>query len=274
MAASIASAAALKNEDVIKMAQAKVDASIIIASIENSEAAFDVSPQGLIGLSAAQVPQPVIASVIKRASAAPHSAAPAVAASVPEASSAAPAASSGAVAAAPASDLMSPSEVLFADGDKVTPMRYLSPQTRTAARALGLGGVATYAVLRSSSAAFRIHNQQPSFLVLVPDQAQPESYITLASFAVRPNGSREVLIGGGYMSYSTGVHPDRVIAVDSEKAADQAKAPKGFTIYRITPKHRLAIGQYAMILYTGEMHSLVASWFSGTGNSYFDFAVE
>lgn len=253
--ANAALAAALTNSDVIKMAQAKIDPAIIVTSIENSQPAFDVTPQGLIELSSAQVPQPVIAAMIKRSS-------------VP----ATPAAS--ATPAAPASELMSPSEVIFVDGEKTTPMRYLTPQTRSAARALGFGGFGTYAVLRGTSASFKTHNGQPSFLVSVPNQAQPESYVTLASFAVRPNGSREVLIGGGYMSYSTGIHPDRVMAVTSEKATDQTKAQKGFTIYKVTPKAKLSIGQYAVILYTGEMQSLVSAWFAGGGNAYFDFGVD
>lgn len=250
--------ATLTNSDVVKMAQAKIDPAIIVTSIENSESAFDVSPQGLINLSSAQVPEPVIAAMIKRASAPAATSTP----------------TTPPTAAAPATDLMSPSDIIFVDGDSRVPMRYLVPQMRTTARALGFGGIATYAVLRGTNATFRTHNPQPSFLVSVPNQAQPESYLTLASFAVRPNGTREIMIGGGYMSYSTGIHPDRVVAVTSEKLPDQSKAQKGFTIYRVTPRARLAIGQYAVILYTSEMQALVSTWFSGGGNAYFDFGVE
>jgi hypothetical protein len=257
--AQMAAAAALTNADVVKMAQAKLDPSIIVTAIENSEVAFDVSAQGLIALSTEQVPQPVVAAMIKRANA------PAKAAGTP---------AKPAAAAAAADDLMSPSEVIFVDGTEMKSMRYLNPQMRTAARALGLGGVATYAVLRGTTASFRTKNHEPSFLVSVPNQAQPESYLTLASLAVRPNGSREVMVGGGYMSYSTGIHPDRVVAVSSEKEADQSKAQKGFTIYKVTPKQKLQFGQYAVILYTGEVQALVNSWFSGGGNSYFDFTVD
>jgi len=160
------------------------------------------------------------------------------------------------------------------DGGVTTSMRYMNPQIRTSARALGLGGVASYAVLRNSGASTRTKNRQPEFLVSVPDQAQPESYLTLASFAVRKNGSREVMIGGGYMSYSSGIHPDRIVAVTTVKDADQSRARKGFTIYKLTPAGPLAPGEYAVILYTGEMQGMVAGWFTGTGNSYFDFGVD
>lgn len=160
------------------------------------------------------------------------------------------------------------------DGEQTHSMRYLNPQVRTTARGLGFGGVATYAALRNSAASLRTRNSRPEFLVSVPNQAQPESYFTLASFAVRRNNTREVLVGGGYMSYSTGIHPDRVIAVVSEAIEDQSRAQDGFIIYRVVPTAELPTGEYAVILYTGEVQGMVIGWFTGTGNSYFDFGVD
>ncbi|MFA6004777.1 MAG: hypothetical protein WC881_12005 [Elusimicrobiota bacterium] len=250
-------ASSLTNADIIKMSEAKLDESIILTSIESSEPKFDTSAQGLIELSGAKVPQAVISAMIKRNSP------PATPVAAPAAS--APAAGTSAV--------MSPSEVFLVDGDETKSMRYLNPQMRTAARGLGFGGFAQYAVLRGVQASARLKNR-PTFLISVPDQAQAESYMTLASFAVRKNNTREVMIGGGYMSYSSGVHPDRIIAVDTAKADDQTKAQKGFTIYRVTPQKTLPAGEYAVILYTGEMQSLVSAWFAGTGNAYFDFGVD
>jgi len=255
-------AAAMTNADVIKLVQANLDEKIILTAIENSEPKYDTSATGLIELSGAKVPQAIISAVIKK------SAAPAPSAPPPP-----PPASAPAPAAAPAAETMAPSEIYMIDGDKTVHMRYLTPQVRAAARALGFGGMASYAVLRNRAAALRTQNRQPYFLVSVPDQAQPDSYLTVASFAVRPNNSREVMIGGGYMSYSTGIHPDRVMPTTSEKAADQSHAQKGFTIYKITPR-RLVPGEYAVILYTGEVQSMVGAWFSGGGNSYFDFGVD
>lgn len=256
-------AAPLTNADIVKMTDAKLDPGIIITAIDNSEPKFDTSPQGLIELATAKVPETVIKAMIKRGGS------PAPAAAV-VAASAAPAAP----VAAPAAEAMSPSEVILVVGEEKHPMRYLNPQMRTAARGLGFGGVASYAVLRGTGAKERIKEKSPSFLVSVPNQAQVDSYLTVASFAVRTNGSREVMVGGGYMSYSSGIHPDRVIAVDSVKLDDQSKAQKGFTIYKVTPRRPLNTGEYAVILYTGEMQSLVNAWFAGTGNSYFDFGVD
>lgn len=250
-------AAPLTNADVIKMTQAELAESIMITAIQNSEPGFDTTTDGLIELSVAKVPEAVIEAMIRR------SAAPA----------AVPVAPAPGAQPVSAESLMAPSEIIMIDGESTHSMRYLSPQMRTAARGLGFGGFASYAVLRGSSATLRTSNGSPSFLVSVPNQAQPESYFTLASFAVRSNNSREVLVGGGYMSYSTGIHPDRVMAVDSVRVEDQSRAQAGFTIYRVTPRQALQAGEYAVILYTGEMAGLVGTWFTGTGNSYFDFSV-
>lgn len=260
----IVSAGELTNSDVIKMSSANLNESIILTAVENSESKFDVSPQGLIDLSAAKVSKPVIEAMIKRASIPAGSLSPSN-----------PPVSSTVQPSAELSNTMSPSEVMIVDGDKAPrPMRYLTPQVRAAARAFGFGGVAAYAVLRGSAAQDRVNNSEPSFLISVPDQAQVDSYVTLASFAVRSNHTREVMTGGGYMSYSSGIHPDRVIAITTEKLSDQSKAQKGFIIYKIIPEKNLKPGEYAIILYTGEMHGLVGTWFTGAGNAFFDFGVD
>jgi hypothetical protein len=251
----------MTNADVIKMADANLDVAIIETAIENAEASFDTSTEGLIALSAAKVPQPIISLMIKKGAG----------------KSTKSSAASTAKQSAPAADdgeAMSPSEVIMIDGETATPMRYISPQVRSAARGLGFGGVASYAVMRGSAAAVRTKNRSPEFKVLVPNQAQPEAYHTLANFAVRKNNSREVMIGGGYMSYSTGIHESRVVAVTSEKDEDQSRAPKNFTLYTLKPKAPMAPGEYAVILYTGEVGGMVAGWFSGGGNSYFDFGID
>ncbi|MFA5262826.1 MAG: hypothetical protein WC378_03305 [Opitutaceae bacterium] len=241
------------------MTEAKLDESIIISAVQNSEAKFDTSSDGLIALSSAKVSPAVIAVIIKRSSA--GSAAVETPASKETAA---------------ASNLMSPSEVLMITDKEMIPMRYITPQARAAARGLGFGGMASYSVLRGTAAATRTRNPKPSFLVSVPNQAQPDSYLTVASFAVRKNGTREVMTGGGYMSYSSGIHKDRVVNCSSEKAADQSRAQKGFTIYQVTPRVNMAPGEYAVILYTGEVGGqAVATWFAGSsGNSFFDFGVD
>lgn len=256
LAASVAvSAAPMTNADVIKMINAGLDESIIITSIQNAENGFDASANGLIALSEAKVPKPIVNAIIQRTSAKTTPAAQAP--------------------AAEDDDSMRASDIYMIDGSETKVMRYITAQSRTAQRGLGFGGVATYTVLRGSNAVMRTKNTTPSFLIAIPDQAQPESYFTLANFEIRKNGSREVMVGAsGFASYSTGIHKSRIVEMRAEKVADQTKAPKKFTIYKLTPAKPMAAGEYAMVLYTGELQSLVGEWFGNTGNSYFDFGID
>jgi hypothetical protein len=165
-----------------------------------------------------------------------------------------------------------PEEVILIDGGERIPMRYLTPQMRSALRALGYGGMAQYAVLRGSQASLRLKSNQPEFLLAVPSNAQPDSYFTLVSLAVRKNNSREIMVGGGYMSYSSGVATDRVIATVSERLADQSAAPKGFITYRIRVTSPLPPGEYAVVLYNSQIRTV--GFFASGLDSYFDFGVD
>jgi hypothetical protein len=246
----------MTNQDVIKMVQAKLSEDTISMAIKAAKPGFDTSADGLVKLSSAGVPDGIIRLIIEAKSGEGAGAA------------ASPAGSSGAAVAG----AFNPEEVVLIDGDKRSTMRYLAPQMRTAARALGFGGVGSYAVLPGTQATLRLKNHQPSFMVAVPTNAQPESYVTLANFAIRKNGTREVQVGGGYMSYSTGVNKDRVMAIAVEKAPDQGKAPKGFILYRVNVSAPLPPGEYAFILYNSQVK--VVGYFLGGGDSYFDFGID
>ena len=243
------SVAGLNNSDVIEMHQAGLDTETIIMSIRSSETDFDTSAKQLIQLKNAKVPEEIIQMMIN-----PGRAATAVDSG---------ASSEGGI---------DPEIVtLVTDSGKET-MQYTIPTMRTTARAFGFGGVATYTVLRGSHASLRLSDSQPSFIVSVPARAQPEAYIDLASFAVRDNNSREVLVGGGYMGYSTGIHPDRRIGFTAGKLADQSDAREGFVLCEVTPTSALAAGEYALILYNAEI--TVVGFFGHGSNSCFDFSVQ
>jgi hypothetical protein len=243
----------MTNQDVIKLVQAKLSEDAISMAIRASKPGFDTSTNGLVKLSSAGVPDSIIKLVIELESG--------VGTTSPSRTS----------TTAPASSI-NPEEVILIDGGNRNSMRYLTPQMRMAARAMGFGGVATYAALSGTRATLRLQNHQPSFMVAVPSNAQPESYFTIANFAVRKNGTREVLVGGGYMSYSSGVNKDRVVATTTEKEADQSKAPKGFILYRVNLRAPLAPGEYAFILYNSQVK--VTGYFLGGADSYFDFGVD
>lgn len=238
----------MTNKDVIALVHAHLSQDAIVAAIGNSKTAFDTSTDGLIALNKAGVPDTVIQAMIG-AGTAPHAAAP---------------------AAAHAAVTSPDSITIVADG-KSTPMHYFTPEMRTAARALGFGGIAQYAVLKGTAAMLRIKDRQPVFMIAIPDNAQPQNYFTLANFEVRKNGSREVSTGGGYLSYSTGIVKDRIVATNCEKAASQAHAPAGFTVYKVAPVAPMKSGEYALVVNSSQVH--VAGFASGL-DSYFDFGID
>lgn len=246
------SAAPMTNQDVVNMVKAKLPESTIVKAVQAAAPDFDTSANGLIKMKTAGVPQTVIEAMI--------------------------AAESGGGSAVAASGTsagrggFNPEELMLIDAGVTTPMRYLTPQTRHAARAFGWGGVAGYAVLRGPKASLRLKSNQPEFLLAVPSNAQAESYYTLVNLAVRNNGSREIMVGGGYMSYSSGVATDRIIRTTSEKLADQSGAPKDFVIYRIKTESPLPPGEYAMVLYNSQIRAV--GYFASGLDSYFDFGVD
>jgi hypothetical protein len=244
--------APMTNQSVIDLAKAKMSDDIILAAIRGSKPGFDLSANGLIALKNAGVSDVVLQEMLR----------------VNSGGAAAPAAAAGGVAVAGG---LNPEEVVLIDGGTEQGMKYLSPQLRAAARALGFGGMAQYAVLAGEAARQRT-SKTPKFRIAVPNNAQPESYFTLASFAVRNNGSREVQVGGGYISYSTGINRDRVVPVSYEQAADQSKAPSNFTIYEVTPDNALDKGEYAVVLYSSQIRS--TGYFLSGLDSYFDFGVD
>lgn len=242
--------APMTNDDVIALVSADLSQELIISTISSSSPAFDTSASGIIALNSAGVPESIIQAMIRAASGG--------------GSSAAPGGGSGGG--------FNPEEVVIVDGDIRKPMRYVTPQMRAAARAFGFGGTATYATLPGPEAQMRLTENRPSFIVAVPSNAQPESYYSLANFAVRRNRSREVLTGGGYMSYSTGIASDRVVPTVPSALEDQSDAPEGFTLYQLDVEEPLERGEYALILYNSQVR--VVGYFMSGGDSYYDFGVD
>lgn len=238
------------NQSVIDLTKAKMSDDLIISAISNGTPAFDTSSKGLIALKKAGVSDKVVEAILS-ASAAP-------------APSAAPRASSASAAGA-----MTPEHATLIDGGKSVQMKYLTPTLRHVAAPFA--GLRTYASLSGREAAQRT-SPTPKFIIAVPNNAQPESYYTLAHLAQQRNGNREVLVGGGYYAYSTGITKDRVIACTAAKAASQGGAPAGFTLYQIEPNAPLPPGEYALVLYSSVVRS--TGWFNSGLDSYFDFGVD
>jgi hypothetical protein len=245
----------MTNQDVINMVRAKLPENTIVMAIRAAKPEFDASADGLIKLKNAGVSQGVIETVI---------AIQGGGGSVTLAS-----ANAGAMAA---NGSWNPEEVILVDGNERTPMRYLTPQMRNAMRAFGWGGMAQYSVLRGPRASLRLKTRQPEYLLAVPSNAQAESYYTVVSLAVRKNNSREIMVGGGYMNYSTGVATDRIIATTSERLSDQSAAPQNFVIYRIKVSTPMPSGEYAFVLYNSQVKAI--GFFASGLDSYYDFGVD
>lgn len=249
----------MTNQDVINLVHAKVAQDSILMAIARSKPGFDTSAASLIELNKQGVPDTIVQAMIRSED-------------VPARATSKPSGNSHAATATAASGSFNPEEVILFDSAQRITMHYLSPEINSGAKALGFGGMRSYAVLRGERAVLRVNSTQPSFLLAVPSNAQPQSYFTLANFAVRKNGTREVTIGGGFMSYSSGIPKDRVVETRCEQYPDQSRAPSGFTIYRIIPVAPMSGGEYAMILHSGQFH--VGGFFGmATTDSFFDFGI-
>lgn len=245
---------ALTNTDIIKMVGAGLSDEVIISTIRSSSAnTFDTSADGLIALKQAKVSEAVISTIVKGG-----------------------AAKNAPLAKADAADQIGPDEILFKDKDAEVALSYRLAEVRSQARGLGFGGVAVYNVLRGAAAERRLTSKTPTFIVAVPKNAQVESYITLALFAVRKNGNREVMVGGGAVmgvsSLEMGVTKDRVVAVSTEKLADQSRAKDGFVLFSLTPKAALAVGEYAFVV-TPSQTANNAMGMGQAGSPCYDFGI-
>lgn len=245
--ATSAFAETLTNAGLVKMLDAKLPEAVILDAISTQPTEFDTSADALIKLQSKGASAAVLQAVLnpKNTNSGKH---------------------------ADSTEGLNPEEVLIAQGDSENSMMYTVPSIKTKARALGFGGVASYAVLRGSNATTRLPASGIEFIVSVPENAQPESYVTLASLAIRDNGTREVLVGSGYMGYTSGIHEDRVIAVKIESLEDQSRAREDFLLYRVTPQSTLGSGEYALVLYTSEVQTV--GYFVQAANSFFDFGVD
>ena len=244
---------AMTNADVINLINAKMGSDIIVSAIRGAdETAFDTSPNKLIVLKNAGVPDVVIQEMIGSSS-------------------------SGKSGASPASDTLNPEEVVSIDDGVKASMRYLIPRSRSARRGFGAwGGAASYAVLPGPTAVLRL-SSQPSFMISIPGNAQAVSYFTLIHLAQRKNNTREILTsgkgGGAFASHSFGYPQERMIAVTTDLATDQSKAPEGFTIYVVTPSEPLKRGEYAVTVASQQARNY-GYFLAATGNTFFDFGVD
>lgn len=237
------------NLEVIKLLEAGMPESVVISSIEKTSPRFDTSAAALIKLKEKGATPAILKAVLNSGQPAKSGSSPAKASSADR----------------------NPEIITMVVNGEETSMQYIIPQVRSGLRALGFGGVATYAQLSGEHAQLKTPAGTPEFIVSVPKNAQPQNYLTLANFESKKN-VREVLIGGGYMSYSSGITKNRVVPVKITVQDDQSTARDGFVLVKVIPEAPLKQGEYALVLYTGEVRSV--GYFNQPSNSYYDFSVE
>lgn len=261
----------LSNAYVIKMVQAEMSESMVILAVQGGPKNFDTSIDALTELKKAGVPAKVIDGLL-----APMPAAAVASAAVPT-----EVLPSGAMAGRAMLAGLWGSKLTRIDADRIYllegetrhDLKYTRPGTRTRAMIL-FGGLQQFAVLGGTRAALRITTRRPVFELILPNNVQPGSITALGLLGERSNGSREILIGGGYMSFSAGLSRDRNIAIVFAKAADQSAAPEGYDRYEVRPAAELKSGEYAFMIAKG---SGDAGGVFGAGASasydFYEFAV-
>lgn len=237
------------NVEITKLLGAEMPEEVILTVIRTAKAKdFDTSADALLALKQAGAS----ANVIKAMLGAP----------MPEASVA------DTSAPATSADAWEPNDVYTSADGQIIQLCTAPAEIRSAVRGLGFGGAGMYAVLKGSSA-LQSTDSKPVFLAAIPKNAQAGSYFTLASFAVRRNGDREVLVANTHMTgMRIGIPRERVIAVQVTKAEDQSHAGKNTVIYEIIPVKPLPAGQYALLSNLGQ---------TGLGQmsgNYYDFSVQ
>jgi hypothetical protein len=253
----------ITNKDVLSLLEAGMPEDVVLEAIFTGDAKFDTSAAALIKLKNKGATPTILKAVLS----------PKIRHDGAAVADARPAARGAAEPAKKASgNAYNPEEVMLVLDGKATSMQYVVAGSRTAARALGFGGVATYAVVNGGAAVRRVPKSGLEFLVSVPKNAQAPNYVSLAQLEVNDGQSRDVMVGGGFLSYSTGIDKDRLAKLTIEKLDDQTRATDGFILYRVKPSQDLAAGEYALVLYTGEVRT--AGFFAQATNSYFDFGVD
>jgi hypothetical protein len=260
---STAFSAVIDNAEVIKLLEAGMPEEVILQAIANGQRKFDTSANALIKLKSKGATPAILNAVISPGTATPTRAAPARAATR-TAPAAAPSASGG----------LDPAEVILVSEAGETALQYVVPNIRSAVRGLGFGGFATYAGLDGAKAQMRLPPASLELMVSVPKNLQPTSYVTLASFVVRPNGTREVSIASGVVSYTARIPRERVIPIDMQRAADQSRARDGFVLYRVTTMQPVPSGEFAVVLAGSDSTAGGFVVSSGASYKFFDFGID
>lgn len=259
----------MTNNEVISLAKAGLNSSIIVNKIRTSKSNFDLSTDSLITLKKAGVSDEIVTAMLEAKS-----------------GKAMPANSANAAAATTGdpNDPMSPHGLgiyLYEESNGVKKMTQLAPnvsaQNRTgglftSSMTYGIGKVKTKANLPGTTAALQIKESQPVFYFYLDNKSgglgttsgipSTPNEFALVRFNIRSD-NREVTIAKSNAFGAKG-------GLSDEYVVDYTAEDLGNGIYKITPKTSLKNGEYGFyLLNSGNSNASAA-----VGAKFFDFGVK
>jgi len=248
----------LKNDDIIKLINAGLSEETILTTINSSDCKFDTGVDSILELKEAGVSETVIQTMLMASDSTRSTAEKTPSkesVSIPQ-------------------DFVDSGilSVILENTEGSHNIPYVNPRTRAKARALGLGGSAIYLVLPGPASKLRTEGHELNFVVPVPTNSSPESNVTLTRWEPRRNGTREILVAGGFMSLSEGFPKERIMPVEFSKMTNQSRAPRGYTLFEMRTRTSLEPGEYAVVV-TSSGPSAMGAMMGTSAAICFDFGV-
>jgi len=241
----------MTNEDVLRMAQAKLDEQVIIGKIQSSPCAFDTSVDALLKLKSQGVSDGVVRAMIARGD-----------------SNAGPGASS--LAKNDPDDPQSPHDpglyVRPSNASGPRKLIHIEPAAYSASASPGFATVKWKAVLRDAHAQLQLDDPTPEFWFYFEDASRglspvfagassPNEFV-LAKMQEKKT-DRELMVAKVVAYHqSTGIPSEDVVQFDFTKTASGA--------YKVVPRQALAPGEYCLFYQGPTM---------GTNGKMFDFGI-
>lgn len=235
----------LTNADVVKMLEAKLPESVIVAKIQSSQTQFDTSPDAIIELHKHGVSEAILNAMLKPAA--------------PPVSNSAAATTSS---AASASEDFNAANVYLIDGEQRILLTKGGYQKMSVRPIPWAGGAKQKVKFDGPRAEFRIANPSPVFEVTIPLDVRVSENVLLVYPKVEEK-ERELEVAHFNIA---GQHKGRVKKV--ETTAEQKATHGGrYATWHVKPVAPLAPGEYVLAVSDGSINK---QW---TG-SYYDFGVD
>jgi hypothetical protein len=252
----------LVNSDVVAMIKAGLPENTIILSIQQAAVKFDTAPQSLISLKKQGVSAKLLDAMLQKQAGK---------------SAPSPTKTFNNIAAV-SSDLTGVRALV---NGEIMPMKRSRVQTRFSTGWLsaitGFGDSKGRAVLDGTRAKLRLPTNALSFEVALPEDVNPDDYVTLVRLEVKGD-RRSIETSRAGFSLSDGARvkegfpKDRVVAVNVEETG--AKTSSGKMIYRVTLGSPLVAGEYSIVRLSTSDSAEASNTQDKIPADYYDFGVD